>query len=105
MDASSIRAALVRLGFALGRLTPLRPRVVLATSHADHLSGNLAAIDARLRGRLVSVGTPPIRPVVLTQRQGRGFAARFAAALGAVAAGFHLATARLFIVDDYFFPM
>jgi CDP-glycerol glycerophosphotransferase (TagB/SpsB family) len=105
MDASSIRAALVRLGFALGRLTPLRPRVVLATSHADHLSGNLATIDARLRGRLVRVGTPPIRPVVLTQRQGRGLAARLAAVLGAVAAGFQLATARLFIVDDYFFPM
>ena len=105
MDASSIRVALVRLGFAAGRLTPRRRRTVLATSHADHLSGNLAAIETYLRGVNVLVGTPAPRVTVLTRRQGRGLRGLLAAAIADVAAGFHLATARVFIVDDYFFPM
>jgi hypothetical protein len=100
MDASTIRAALVRIGFAIGRLRPIRDRVVLATAHADRLGGNLAAIEAGM-GR-AGLGQ---RIVTLTQRPGTGLAALLAAAAGAVVAGFHLATARLFVVDDYFFPM
>jgi teichoic acid ribitol-phosphate primase len=100
MDASSIRAGLVRLGFALGGLRPIAKHVVLATSHADHLSGNLAVIHDRMRtsGR----GLPA---VVLTQRQGGGALPLLSAALGSVVAGYHLATAALSVVDDYFFPM
>jgi CDP-glycerol glycerophosphotransferase (TagB/SpsB family) len=100
MDASTIRAALVRIGFAIGRLRPIRARVVLATAHADRLGGNLAAIEAGM-GR-AGLGH---RIVSLTQRPGTGVAALLAAAVGAVMAGFHLATASLFVVDDYFFPM
>jgi CDP-glycerol glycerophosphotransferase (TagB/SpsB family) len=95
-----VRALLVRLGFALGRLTPVRRRVVLATSHADRLSGNLAELRDRL-----SAGRPAVPVVTLARRVGPGRRARVRAAMDAIVAGWHLATARLFVVDDYYFPM
>ena len=104
MDASTIRVLLVRLGFLAGRLTPLRKRVALATSHADHLSGNLASIRDRLQDLNTGSGRP-LPHVVLTRHQGRGIRNLLAAAIGDVVAGFHLATDRVFVVDDYFFPM
>jgi CDP-ribitol ribitolphosphotransferase len=96
----ALRAALVRLGFLIGRLTPLRARVVLATAHADSISGNLIWIRDAMRAR-----EPDRRIVVLGGRPGRGPWSYLDAAARAVQAGFHLATARLFVVDDYFFPM
>lgn len=95
-----LRALLVRLGFGLGRLMPVRRRVVLATSHADRPGGNLA----ELRGRL-SAGWPAVPVVTLARRLRPGWLARGRAAVDAVVAGWHLATARLFVVDDYYFPM
>lgn len=105
MDASTIRVALVRLGFAAGRLTPLGRRTVLATSHAERVSGNLAAIEGYLRRVNVRVGSPRPKVTLLTRRQGSGLRGLLAAAIGDLVAGFHLASARVFIVDDYFFPM
>jgi teichoic acid ribitol-phosphate primase len=111
MDASSIRAGLVRLGFALGRVRPIAKHVVLATSHADHLSGNLAVIRERMRGhntmtsRGLTASGRGLPLVVLTQRQAGGALVLLSAALGSIVAGYHLATAALFVVDDYFFPM
>jgi CDP-ribitol ribitolphosphotransferase len=96
----ALRAALVRFGFLLGRLTPLRARVVLATAHADAIGGNLVWIRDALRAR-----EPDRRIVILASRPGGGPGSLLAAAARAVQAGFHLATARLFVVDDYFFPM
>jgi CDP-glycerol glycerophosphotransferase (TagB/SpsB family) len=95
-----LRTALVRLGFAVGGLLPVRRRVVLATAHADRLSGNLAWIRDHL-----ATHEPGVAVVVLARwtRAGRGGATR--AALDGLVAGWHLATARLFVVDDYFFPM
>ena len=95
-----LRAALVRLGFAAGRLVPVRPRVVLATAHADRLSGNLAWIRDRL-----ATDQPAVPIVVLASRTRTGRVGALRAVLDAVVAGWHLATARLFVVDDYFFPM
>jgi len=96
----ALRVALVRVGFALGRLLPVRPRVVLATSHADRLGGNLARIRDELAGTRRSA-----RVVVLAWRPwGRRFG-RVEAALAEIRAGFLLATSRLVVVDDYFFPM
>ena len=95
-----LRALLVRLGFALGRLTPVRRRVVLATSHADRASGNLAELRDRL-----SASLPAIEVVALARRLRPGWRATARAAIDAIVAGWHLATARLFVVDDYYFPM
>ncbi|HXI45963.1 MAG TPA: CDP-glycerol glycerophosphotransferase family protein [Candidatus Acidoferrales bacterium] len=89
---------LVRVGFAIGRRTPIRGRVVLATSQADTLGGNLGAIRAGLAGR-----SPGIPVTVLARR--RAGTAGWRAGLDLVLAGWHLATARLFVVDDHYLPM
>jgi CDP-ribitol ribitolphosphotransferase len=94
------RAVLVRFGYALGRLTPVRRRVVLATSHTDRLGPNLAAIRRGIGDRL-----PGIPVVVLARGLRSGWRSQVLAIVDAVVAGWHLATARLFLVDDYYFPM
>lgn len=62
-----LRTALVRLGFAIGRRRTIRARVVLATSHAATIGGNLRAIADELDRR-----SPPIRTVVLASRAAPG---------------------------------
>jgi CDP-ribitol ribitolphosphotransferase len=96
----TIRIALVRAAFAFGRRFPLRARVVLATAHAPRLGGNLVAIADDLAAR-----RQPVRVVVLAHRPGVGGRGRIVAAWHAVVAGYYLATSRVFIVDDYFFPI
>jgi len=96
----ALRAMLVRLGFLLGRLVPLRPRVVLATAHAARIAGNLAWIRDGIRA-----ARPDVAVVEITFRPGHGRWQLARAAIHAFRSGFHLATARLFVVDDYFFPM
>lgn len=95
-----VRIWLVRVGFLAGSLLPLRRRVVLATSHADRLSGNLAAIRDGI-GRLA----PNVEVVELAHRPTGGIGGRLTGALRGMRAGYHLARARLFVVDDYFFPI
>ena len=96
----TIRIALVRVAFAFARFLPMRARVVLATAHAPRLGGNLAAIQDDLAAH-----DPEVPVVVLAHRPGRGGLGRIAAAWHAVVAGYYLATSRVFIVDDYFFPI
>ncbi|HET9851264.1 MAG TPA: CDP-glycerol glycerophosphotransferase family protein [Candidatus Limnocylindrales bacterium] len=95
------RLALVRLGFLLGRLSGSpRGRVVLATSHASAIGGNLVAIREELATRRPSV---PVTTIAFAPSpSARGLVT---AALASIRSGFHLATARLFVVDDYFLPM
>jgi CDP-glycerol glycerophosphotransferase (TagB/SpsB family) len=95
-----LRAVLVRLGFWLGRLTPIRRRVVLATAHTDRLSGNLRLIREGL-----AADAPDVPVVVLARAVRHGPRGLVRAALDAVVAGWHLATARLFVVDDHYAPM
>ncbi len=95
-----LRIWLVRLPFAVARLLPLRRRVVLATAHAARLGGNLAFIRDELART-----DPEARVVVLAHAPAAGLRGRLAAAGQAMLAGYHLATARLFVVDDYFFPI
>ena len=95
-----IRIWAVRVGFGLARPLPLRRRVVLATAHDPALRGNLAIIRDELVGR-----HPGIPLVVIAHRPAAGVGGRIGALWHAVTAGYHLATARLFIVDDYFFPI
>ena len=96
----TLRILAVRSGFAVGRIFPIRRRVVLATSHANRLGGNLAFIRDELARR-----TPAEQVVVLAFRHRPGVRGRVAALWHAMRSGFHLATARAFIVDDYFFAM
>lgn len=93
------RLLLTRAGFLAGRLLPVRSRVVLGSAHGDRISGNLTWIRARIERDL-----PGVPIVELTFWPG-GRRTYLRAAVHALTAGFHLATARLFIVDDYYFPM
>src|SRR5688572_4307274 len=95
-----LRTALVRLGFEIGRRRPIRAHVVLATAHASSLGGNLRYIADELARR-----QPAIPTVVLASRAAPGLRGKVAGMAHALRAGHHLATARLFVVDDYFFPM
>lgn len=96
-----IRTWSVQLGFAVGRRRPLRRRVLFATSHADALSGNLAVLREELGRR-----TPTVETLALVRGRGRaGLAARAAALWQAVVGGYRLATCRVVVVDDYFFPI
>lgn len=95
-----LRIALVRLGHRLGSLRPIRPHVVLATAHASRIGGNLAAIADELART-----QPSVVVITLTHHAGGGLGGKLRAALDAVVAGYHLARARLFVVDDYFFPI
>ncbi|MEI7744167.1 MAG: CDP-glycerol glycerophosphotransferase family protein [Chloroflexota bacterium] len=94
------RTLLARLGFAIGRRLPLRRRVVLAVSHAPRPTGNLAIIGEELRRR-----HPDLEVVTVSMYRPARFLGRFAPLLGAVRSGYHLATARVVVVDDYYFPM
>ncbi len=96
----TVRILLVRTAFALGRRRSLKPRVVLATAHSAQLTGNLFALHKELSAR-----SPTIPLVVLALRPARGIRGRLAAMIQAVSAGFYLATSRVFVVDDYFFPI
>lgn len=95
-----LRINSVRMAFALARLLPQRRRVVLATSHAPGISGNLSFIRDELDRR-----DPPIPYTVLAYRQPKARTNRWKVAVQGMKAGYHLATSRVFIVDDYFFPL
>lgn len=96
----SIRIALVQVTYAVARMLPLRGRVVFATAHAPQLGGNLAILRDELASR-----RPAVPIVVLAHRPGSGARGKVAAAWHAIVAAYYLATSRVFIVDDYFFPI
>jgi CDP-glycerol glycerophosphotransferase (TagB/SpsB family) len=96
----TMRIVLVRVAFAIAQFTPVRRRVVLATAHSPALTGNLTAIHDELASRV-----PPVRVVVLAHRPEGGVRGRAVAAWHALVAGYYLATSRVFVVDDYFFPI
>lgn len=94
------RILVVRLGFAAGRFLPLRPYVVLATAHVPAIRGNLAAIGAELRRR------DPVVPIVELVHDSRpGIGGLLRGTLNSVVAGWHLARARVFVVDSHYTPL
>jgi teichoic acid ribitol-phosphate primase len=92
--------AAVRTGFLLGRIGGLRDRVVFATRDAERPGGNLVAIREELRRQ--APGTPT---TVIGYRMRDGLGGRVATALDAVRLGYHLASARLLVADDWLFPL
>lgn len=96
----AIRLASVRLGFALGKGRSLRPQVLLVTGHAVRLSGNLAALRDDLAGR-----HPEVVRLEVANRPCGGILGRLAALRENVRAGYRLATSRIVVVDDYYFPL
>jgi teichoic acid ribitol-phosphate primase len=74
--------------------------VLFALSHADHLSGNLEFIRDELTRR-----EPPIPFVVLAHRYNQTWRSWFGLFAQDVKAAYRLATARVVIVDDYYFPL
>lgn len=95
----ALSALLVRAGYVVGRLRPIHRNVVLATATRTTLGGNLAWIAAGIERAL------PGAPVVTLAYRRRGGRALIALPWHLVRTGYHLATARLSVVDDYFFPM
>ena len=94
------RTWLVRIGFALGSVRAPARRVLLATSHAERLGGNLEFIHRRLR-----LHHPAVPVVVFAHRATSGWRSRFDAALAAFRAGYALARARVVVIDAYFFAL
>jgi CDP-glycerol glycerophosphotransferase (TagB/SpsB family) len=72
----------------------------MGTGHGSRIAGNLAWVRDGLR-----VAHPDVAIVELAHRPGGGWRGLVGAAAHAVLSGYHLATARLFVVDDYYFPM
>lgn len=96
----ALRTWLVRIGFALGGIGPQRRRVLLATAHAERLGGNLAFLHAELRRNHRGVEV-----VVQAHRARGGWRGRLEGIGHAVRAGYHLARARVVIIDDYYFAL
>jgi CDP-ribitol ribitolphosphotransferase len=95
-----LRTWLVRIGFRLGHLGGPPRGVLLATSHAEGLGGNLAFVR-----RDLALRHPAVNVVTLAHRARAGWGGRVGGALAAVRAGFALARARVVVVDDYYFPI
>ena len=98
--AVRLGALVVRTGFLVGSIASPRPYVVFATQQDDRLRGNLSAIHAAVGAR-----APGTRIRTLAYRRHRGLRGRLADVGNALRAGYHLARARLVIVDAWFFPM
>ena len=86
--------------FTLFRPLPLRNRVVFASSHAVRLGGNLKALHDEMERRSVDAGIVVLLRSSTAARSGKLDTLRFA-----IIAEYYLATSRVFIVDDYFFPI
>ncbi len=95
-----VRKWILRSAFALFRSLRVRRRVVLASSHATRLSGNLEFIFNELKRQL-----PEVEIVVLTRRQRHGLLGKVGVLREGIRAEYYLATSSVFIVDDYFFPI
>jgi teichoic acid ribitol-phosphate primase len=94
------RIWLIRLVYFFASRLPLRRKVVLATAQKARIDGNLACIHAELQARL------PARAIkVVAYRPSRGLLGMLRTALDELRAVYQLATARVFIVDAYFFPL
>ncbi len=96
----TVRVWLIRLVYALARRSRLRQRVVLAASNRKRIDGNLSAIRRELERR-----TPPIPSVAIAYRPPPGLLGLIGTMLNDIRTTRLLATARVFVLDDYCLPV
>lgn len=88
----------------LARLAPVRNKVVFASSRAAELGGNLHWIHAALRAAIPDAHVVTLlRPLHAGRRNIVARGASYLRFMWRTAR--EIATARIFIVDDYFFPL
>ena len=102
---TAVRVLLARAGAALARLQPIQERVYIVTNRDSSLRGNLAEIERALRAL-------PAAPTILREtgsdderNGGVPILSLFTAALRIAKRSYRVATSRVVIVDDYFFPI
>ena len=95
-----VRKWVLKIAFALFRPLRVRPRVAFATAYASHLSGNLAFIRDELARQ-----APSVEVVVIAVSTTRGLLGGLRTLWGVIMGEYFLATSRVFIVDDYYFPL
>lgn len=102
---TAVRVLLARAGAALARLQPIQERVYIVTNRDSSLRGNLAEIERALRAL-------PAAPTILHEtgsdderNGGVPILSLFTAALRIAKRSYRVATSRVVIVDDYFFPI
>jgi len=95
-----LRKWILKIAYWLFTPLPVRERVVFASSHAVSLGGNLRAIRDELQRR-----TPSPEIVTHLRRSVSARSSKLDTLMHAVRAEYLLATSRVFIVDDYFFPL
>ena len=95
-----LRKWILRIAYALMYPLPVRQRIVFASGHASRLTGNLEALHHEVERRSLNVET-----IVLVRASTAARASKLDTLLFALRAEYYLATSRVFIVDDYFFPL
>ncbi len=95
-----LRKWILKVAYTLMYPLPVRKRVVFASGHATRLAGNLEALHDHLERRC-----PDVEIVVLVRSSPAARTSKLDTLLFAIRAEFYLATSRVFIVDDYFFPL
>ena len=102
---TAVRVLLARAGAALARLQPIQERVYIVTNRDSSLRGNLAEIERALRAL-------PAPPTILREtgsdderNGGVPILSLFTAALRIAKRSYRVATSRVVIADDYFFPI
>ena len=100
-----VRVLAARVGAALARLRPIQERVYIVANRDGELRGNLAEIERTLRAL-------PAPPTILREVESEGERSGgvpilnlFIAVLRIVKRSYRVATSRVVIVDDYFFPI
>ena len=100
-----VRVLAARAGATLARLRPVQERVYIAVNREGTLRGNLAEIERALRAL-------PAAPVILRETESDGersgsvpILSLFSAVLRIAMRSYRVATSRVVIVDDYFFPI
>ena len=102
---TAVRVLAARVGAALARLRPIQERVYIVANRDGELRGNLAEIERTLRAL-------PAPPTILREVESEGERSGgvpilnlFIAVLRIVKRSYRVATSRVVIVDDYFFPI
>jgi CDP-ribitol ribitolphosphotransferase len=96
-----LSAAVLRVALVLFSWLPVRPqKVVFASARADRLEGNLAYVYAALADT-----RPHDEYVFLLETYSYGFWGKVRYLIGLLGGCYHLATARLFIVDNAYLPV